>query len=159
MKPWMWLVLFVLTVLGSVYLWKKPKAQVPPADTQVLNSDETLESVPPPPAPPPVKAEPTPTPQNRLPGPRSAQEPGPTSRMDMGTPSEPMESIVPPPIPSESPSWETSVPPPPPPVYPYPESEPAPEYFEGDQNPPPFEAPPPLEEGEGVIPPVIEGAP
>lgn len=157
MKPWMWLLLFGLTALGSFYLWKKPKPQAPSSEMQAFSPEGAPESVPPPPMPPPVKPE-SPQ-QNRLPGPRSSQEPAPSPRMDMGSPTESTESLVPPPIPSESPSSETSVPPPPPPVYPYPESEPPPEYFEGDQNPAPFEAPPPLEEGEGVIPPIIEGSP
>lgn len=155
MKPWMWLLLFVLTALGSFYLLKKPKTQVTPVEMQGLNPEGTPEFVSPPTVPSPVKPESAQ--QNRLPAPRPSQEPGSAPRMDMGSPSESMESLVPPPIPSEPVSPEAGVPPPP--VYPYPESEPPPEYFEGDQNPPSFEAPPPLEEGEGVIPPVIEGSP
>lgn len=158
MKPWMWLVLFILTALGSVYLWKKPKIAM---ESQKVEGGA-----------PEVIVSPGVSEKNNLVVPKSGGIPGPRSNESMSggrIENQPMpqpEGMIPPTIPQEPPTgiypnsgdnpplgYPGNVPPPPPPAYPYPEAEPPPEYFEGDMTPQPFEPPPPLEEGEGTTPP------
>lgn len=140
MKSWGWLFLFVLTVLASVYLWKKTDQPNP-------GSAEPTSSMPIE-APPPVRSAMPPNPG--VPAPRI-----------MPNPSEPRgyaPEAAAPQAPNEVNGFRDPEIPPPPPVGPsFPESE-SPEYFDGEPIAPPFEPPPPLDDGgipsQTVPPPV-----
>lgn len=152
MKPWVWLVFFIIAISISVYLVKSnPLTDKPvnPAESQAPISGEAVPSVGAPSIPSPTKG-------NHLPGqrenaPNSYTPPNPEipNRPDLAPVPNQMPDpgfANPPgfyPEPQTEPGMENPGYVPPPPPFPGPEGQP--EYDEGEMIPPPIEPPPPIE--------------
>lgn len=156
MKPWIWLVLFLLTVAGGVYLTKKKGTTSTEAASDPFSAPG-MESMVPNPGDPKLP--------NVLPAPRAFEpslgEPSLSPGEQQAIPGGESGNVPPPPIPDQpfdsgagqpSEPFPGAIPPPPPPVYPSPELDSPPEYFDGEV-PQPFEPPPPLDENEAPVPP------
>ncbi|NBX75897.1 MAG: hypothetical protein EBQ92_05040 [Proteobacteria bacterium] len=149
MKSWGWLLLFILAVLASVYLWKKPAATNvgAPQTNPMMVPSGTPNSVGPFGVRPPSQGLPTARPENNF---RPNEGYSPDSLAPTPVPPDPMGQA--PRIDQNNEGNPPGYIPPPPPIAPFPEGD-QPEYFDGDGVPPPFEPPTPLEESGGFIPP------